>query len=252
MLVPVHYFIHSSQRTQILILTSNFFPIRGTLWNCIRYHFFNIGRRSGNLLIRIKIAEWQVSYTPRRLGRFPHTQIGTLSFWKSRRVETGEERTNENEVNKNPQFESRGSDRGWSGKRKLGSTLRRKDSASDYAARPLLSGKGVLACDANPRIPRGKFVTNSLHFTLTWKQPITKMRRRRIFSSSRVICVPNGAPYWPYYQGVYSYIPHLYILFERNHWHHSQAAIFKLKDCVYMVRYWADPINKCQISGNAS
>lgn len=99
------------------------------------------------------------------------------------------------------------------------------------------------------RIPRGKFVTNSLHFTLTWKQPITKMRRRRISSSNRVICVPNDAPY---YQGVYSYIPHLYILFERNHWHHSQAAIFKLKDCVYMVRYWADPINKCQISGNAS
>lgn len=79
-LVPVHYFIHSLQRSQILILTQvgNFFPIRGTLWNCIRYHFFNIGRRSGNLLIRIKIAEWQVSYTPHRLGRFPHTQIGTI------------------------------------------------------------------------------------------------------------------------------------------------------------------------------
>lgn len=45
------------------------------------------------------------------------------------------------------------------------------------------------------RIPRGKFVTNSLHFTLTWKQPITKMRRRRISSSNRVICVPNDAPY---------------------------------------------------------
>lgn len=252
-LVPVHYFIHSSQRTHILILTQvgNFFPIRGTLWNCIRYHFFNIRRRSGNLLIRIKIAEWQVSYTPRRLGRFPHTQIGTLSFWKSRRVETGEERTNENEVNKSPKFESRGSDRGWSGKRKLGSTLRRKDSASDYAARPLLSGKGVLACDANPRIPRGKFVTNSLHFTLTWKQPITKIRRRRISSSNRVICVPNDAPYLAVLsRRVQLHTP--LILFERNHWHHSQAAIFKWKDCVYMVRYWADPINKCQISGNAS